>query len=100
MKNIIRVIPLRNGVFARLGGGGTNGILPGKCGVLDANKTIAINKLKELYPADDYEIIDVNQEDHNRPFKPVNITKIQTETTKTTPTPEISIVPENIEIEK
>ena len=82
MKNIIRVIPVRNGVFCRIGGEGPKGILPGKCGVLAKNKTEGINILKELYPADDYEIFDVNQDDNNRPFKPVDTTKLQIETNK------------------
>ena len=81
MKNIIRVIPVKNGVFCRIGGEGPKGILPGKCGVLTKNKTEGINILKELYPEEDYEIIDVNQDDNHRPFKPVNkpvnITKSQ-----------------------
>lgn len=90
MKRIIRVIPVSNGVFARLGGDGPKGIQPGKCGALFPNKTDAINAIKERYPADEYEIIDVNEDRRERPFKPVNITKSQPETSKVV----ASVVPE------
>ena len=77
IKQTIRVIPVRNGVWCRLGNG--------KAGVLAKDKRTGVETLKEFYPGD-YEIINVSQEDAKSVNMNINSQSVNTNTAHLTET--------------